>query len=442
MNNNAVKTEDKLARQALYRIIWRWHFYAGVLCIPIIITLSISGAIYLFKPQIDSWVDSAYLNLELSGEAATAKQQIAAALKAFPDATFKSYQLPENAHQAAIVQILNKGVKTQVYINPYNLHVIKSIAYDDQLTRLIRSFHGELLAGNSGSIIVELAACWAIVLIISGLYLWWPRNRNGIAGVLYPRLSRGGRVFWRDLHAVVGMWISAMVLFLLISGLPWALVWGSAFKQIRQWNSTQTVKQDWPISRSQERRDSLKKQTHGAVDLNPSVIATTKSLALAAPVILSKSRKHPNLWVAKSMHQNRPKRANAWLNANTGELVKFETFSQKKPIDRIIGIAIAAHEGQLFGWFNQLLGVVCALGLVLVSVSALILWQRRKPLGELGAPGSVPGTRVAKPVIAIIAIFALLLPLFAISLLAILLLESLVLRHFTASKKWLGLTGT
>src|SRR3546814_7791072 len=70
---------------------------------------------------------------------------------------------------------------------------------------MIFRLHGELLLGLGGSMLVELAASWAIVMLISGLYLWWPRDASGIAGIVYPRLRRGGRVFWRDLHAVVGL---------------------------------------------------------------------------------------------------------------------------------------------------------------------------------------------------------------------------------------------
>src|SRR3546814_4871253 len=81
--------------------------------------------------------------------------------------------------------------------------------------------------------LVELAASWAIVMLISGLYLRWPRDASGIAGIVYPRLRRGGRVFWRDQHAVVGLWVSAFALFLLISGLPWATFWGGNLQTVR-----------------------------------------------------------------------------------------------------------------------------------------------------------------------------------------------------------------
>ena len=49
-------------------------------------------------------------------------------------------------------------------------------------------------------------------------------------------------------------------------------------------------------------------------------------------------------------------------------------------------MGISAHEGHLFGWINQAIGVFTALSLILVSVSAVILWWSRRPEGILGAP--------------------------------------------------------
>ena len=85
--------------------------------------------------------------------------------------------------------------------------------------RQLFKLHGELLIGNRGSI-VELAASWTIIMIVTGLVLWWPRGANRLGGVVYPRLSRGSRLFWRDIHSVTGLWICGLALFLLLSGLP------------------------------------------------------------------------------------------------------------------------------------------------------------------------------------------------------------------------------
>lgn len=47
-------------RASLYRLIWRWHFYAGLFCIPFVLALSLTGSIYLFRAQIDAWLDAPY----------------------------------------------------------------------------------------------------------------------------------------------------------------------------------------------------------------------------------------------------------------------------------------------------------------------------------------------------------------------------------------------
>lgn len=435
MTHSSVKRLN--AQKGTYRTLWRWHFYAGIFCIPLVIALAMSGVIYLFKPQIDAWVDSPYQSLPAADKRSTANQQIAAALQAVPGAEFFAYQLPDHENQAVIIHLLSNGERTLVYLNPYTLEVLKTVAYEAQFIRLIRSFHGELLAGNAGSIVVELAACWAIVLVISGLYLWWPRSAKSVAGVLYPRLRLGRRIFWRDLHAVTGIWISAMVLFLLISGLPWALVWGSAFKEIRQWNAP-PVQQDWSLSRAEERSNAAR---NSATQINLSETLLTRSMALnfASPVLLSVSQKDPAVWALKSRHPNRPLRSDAWLNGKNGEVIRIKSFHERAIIDRVIGIGIAAHEGQLFGWLNQLLGVITALGLVVMSISGFVLWRRRKPEYVFAAPSVMPDMRISKTVITITLLLATVLPLLALSILIVLLVEWLVLRRFERSRRWLGL---
>jgi uncharacterized iron-regulated membrane protein len=42
-------------RAALYRMVWRWHFYAALYVLPLVVVLSLSGALFLFKPQVERW---------------------------------------------------------------------------------------------------------------------------------------------------------------------------------------------------------------------------------------------------------------------------------------------------------------------------------------------------------------------------------------------------
>ncbi len=306
-------------------------------------------------------------------------------------------------------------------------------------------------------------------MFITGLYLWWPRGSGNLAGVLYPRLGRGKRVFWRDIHAVTGLWISFFVLFLLISGLPWAKSWGGLLKEVRQIGVTKVVQQDWTTGSSSELADrklmntpaasmadagehaehtsyaehnhmdsmTKPKRDYSALDR---LVATVQPLNLAAPVSISPPSKKSPDWTAAAKSQNRPLRADLVLDGATGTIKSRKDFADRPLLDRIIGYGIAIHEGQLFGWFNQALGVFTALGLLLMIVSSVVLWWRRRSPGTLGAPNpSQVAPKLAYALIGIMVALGVLLPFLGITMILVLLTECWVLRYIPATRNFLGL---
>lgn len=446
----------KTTAKQLYRTLWRWHFYAGVFAIPFVIILSITGALYLFKPQLDAIHDAPYRNLSVTDSTSTPEQQVAAVLAAVPNAKFSAYELPRAKTDAVNILLTQAGEKIRVYVHPQTLQILLVEQEEKRFLRIVHDIHGELLLGKLGSVLVELAACWAIVLVLTGVYLWWPRNAEGLGGILYPRFSLSGRLFWRDLHSVIGIWISCWVLFLLLTGLPWALVWGSAFKEVRALTGTAAVQQDWVIAGRKNTTESNSEHAehshyaqhemeHSAEIRNPrkislnNIVASAQALEFAYPVLVSPpSQKTPD-WSVKSNAQNRPLRADAYFSAATGELTNQQGFADRHVIDRAVGIGVAAHEGQLFGWLNQLLGLLTALGLVAMSISGFIMWRKRAPDGVLGAPPAMPEAKIGVGFAVIIFVAAVLLPVLGASLVIVFLLEQILFARWNRARVWLGL---
>jgi uncharacterized iron-regulated membrane protein len=108
-------------------------------------------------------------------------------------------------------------------------------------------------------------------------------------------------------------------------------------------------------------------------------------------------------------------------------------------LDRIVGVGITTHEGQLFGPFNQLLGLMAALGLNLLSISAVVLWWRRRSVGVLGAPVPAGRPRAGFALGAAIVGLAISMPALAISLLVVAIVERFILTRIPAARQWLGL---
>ena len=138
------------------------------------------------------------------------------------------------------------------------------------------------------------------------------------------------------------------------------------------------------------------------------------------------------------MTPNRPRRVDLVMDGATGAIKDRKDFKDRHLIDRIVGTGIAAHEGQLFGWPNQLLGLITAAGLVLLSVSSVVMWWRRREPGVLGRrPAASP--RVSAGLFILVVLLGIYLPLFGASLIGVLLLEWTLLRRIPRLRDWLGL---
>jgi uncharacterized iron-regulated membrane protein len=479
-----------------YRTVWRWHFYAGLFCIPFILWLSTTGTIFLFKPQIECFLDRPYDHLTIT-QRATVNAQVQAAIAAVPGSVFDSYELPHTDTSAAQVLVDKGAQQFRVYMHPQTLAVLKVDNEDHRLENVVFKLHGELMMGNIGSWIVELAASWAVIMIVTGLFLWWPRNSKGLGGVLYPRLRAGGRTFWKDIHSVTGIYVSFFALFLLFTGLPWAKAWGGYLKAIRHFSAGHAVAQDWTTSSAEAvaartARTSSAPGLVGVDDMNgtanghdmagmkgmrnmdgmqgtasgehaehggmhgrhrggtltgpnafiaiDSMVATVAPLNLAPPVLISSPTRAGGNWTAKSDTRDRPLRVDLVLDGRTGAILKRTDFYSKPWLDRVIGTGIAAHEGQLFGLANQLLSLFTVVGLVTLSLSGLVMWWKRKPEAVLGAPVALQRVRFSAGLIAIMVAFGLYFPFLGGSMILVLLTEKFILRRIPATQHWLGLS--
>ncbi|NHN85079.1 PepSY domain-containing protein [Acetobacter musti] len=447
-----------------HRTVWRWHFFAGLFCLPFVAFLSLTGSIYLFRPQIDDLIDRPYDHLP-AVTAPSPSQDVSAALSAVPHSTFLAYELPRTPQSAARVIVDHNGDAIRVYVDRTTHHVLKTVSEELRFERVIFKLHGQLLLGNAGSVIMEMVASWTIILVITGLCLWWPRGQHSLAGILYPRLSLTGRARWRDFHAVTGVWISLFLVLFLVSGLPWSFVWGHALSSVEHTVGRLTSVQDWEIGAVPARdtiaghpapgpsvpdmpqtgtagmnmtemdmpRMDMPRMDMPGMDMPPAapsapsgpdltgldnVVRTAQTLSLPDPVLVTPPLEPDTPWTVRSDTQNRPLRESAQVTAD-GHIVSRRNFGQKGLVDRFTGYGVAAHEGQLFGPANQVINLLVALGLMLMSVAATILWLRQKPAGQTGAPPRLPSQRAGLIATAILCLLGLLLPELGASLIVL-----------------------
>ncbi|MGE4432344.1 MAG: PepSY-associated TM helix domain-containing protein [Sphingobium sp.] len=455
----------------LYRAIWRWHFYAGLIVAPFLLILSVTGAIYLFNDELN---DAFYAELRFvtpQESRQPVSRLIDAALAAYPG-TATRIDLPAVPDRSAVVFVTPaSGDPLRVSVDPGTGRVLGSFVYERTLVGFADVAHGSLTIGTTGDRIVELAACWALVLIASGVYLWWPRGRKGWAGLLFPRLGRKGRLFWRDLHAVTGFWTVALIGFLIVTGLPWAGVQGDLLKRAfaatgigypaanRNYDPPRSVPmkaalgeapwtlEDAPMPASDPHAGHPghgimpAKDNHPPATVTDAIVARLAGQGLEGGYRLFLPSGPTGVFTAYTYPDQPQGQRTLYFDRYSGGLIREVSWADYGAGAKAIELGVQLHMGNYFGRANQMLMLVPCIGIVLLVASGLVMWWKRRPLGTLGAPPA-DGRRVGPGFAAMILALALLLPLMGLSLIVVAVLERLVLSRIPPVRVWLGLAGS
>lgn len=432
---------------ALYRAVWRFHFYAGLLVLPFMILLAVTGAIYLFKDEIEGVVYRPYHTVEARpGAAPLDPDRLAAkALVAYPGARVMSYRpAPEETASAQIGVRTATGERLNVYVDPFDGRVLGATPHKGTVMWIVRRVHSLDYFGPVANGLIEVVAGWAVVLVATGFYLWWPRRQSGGVVTVRGRLAR--RVFWRDLHAVTGAFAGLLIAFLALSGLPWSVFWGKQVNQITAaaglgypaglyagvpTSEPVTSHADhlghtaWTLETAP--MPASPPSTAAAIGLDRAV-AVFKALGLPKGYVVTLPAGERGVYTAAVYPDDIAQQRVVHLDQYTGRPLLDLRLADYGTAARAIEWGIGLHMGQPFGLANQLIMLAACLAIVLMSVSALVMWWKRRPKGSLGAPPAPRDQRILRGLLAIMGLVGVAFPLTGLSLLIALAIDWLLAR--------------
>lgn len=426
------------AQDAVHRAVWRWHFYAGLLCLPFLVLLSATGSLYLFKDEVNATL-FAYRTTVAAQDSPPLGADVLLfnASEAVPAGVPVSLTDPADPSAAAVVTMAEGPRKILVYLNPYDGSVLDRVARDDEFMMVVRRLHSLAYFGPVANGVIEVVAGFTVILVLTGIYLWWPRQRGG--GVVSLRGTPRRRVWWRDLHAVTGLVAGAGIFFLALTGLPWSVWWG---QHLRTWSNAAGVGQpsalwaDKPVS-TVPMREMLTTvgwaMEDAPVPLSQS--AATPAIGLARAVEILRSRGLPRgfevslpsddtgVYAAAAYPKDVTRQRMISLDQYTGQPLVDVRFGDLGGVARVIQYGIGIHKGEHWGRANQLAMLAFCLATILLAVTAATMWWKRRPAGRLGIPPWPRDRRIAAGVTVIVLVLGALFPLTGLLILAMLVLD-------------------
>ncbi|WP_158837852.1 PepSY-associated TM helix domain-containing protein [Polaribacter sp. L3A8] len=404
-----------MKNRKLNKWLWKWHFIAGLISLPFVVLLAITGGVYLFKDKYDAPKQVYIKKVKVEGEIISYTKQWELAKKA-SHKMLNTMVIPREANEATTFSSGMFSHKNNIYINPYKGEVTGTISPKNSNMHVVRKLHGELLLGKFGTKIVELIASWMFVLIITGIYVFWPNKKEGIKGFFRIRFKEGKRILFRDLHTVLGFWVSILLLMTLAGGLPWTDVFGSNFKALQEATNT-----GFPLTWDSK---TLKSEINGKPIPLDSIVKLAKSMNLKGEVSIGLAKNKNGVYSIYNSTFDLGAQKRFHLDQYSGKELIHHTWEDVGVLMRGRMWFMAFHQGQ-FGLWNWALMLVVAVLLAFVAIAGLVSYLKRKETGKWGTPKVPVSFKVGYGVVCIIVILGIILPLFGASVLLILLIEFL-----------------
>lgn len=447
-------TDQERGSGGVRQAVWRWHFIAGLITLPFLLWLAVTGSIYLFETEIETALHRPLLVVEAQGALRAAPALIAAA-EASSGGVAQAYVAPETATRSAEVVVADaSGGVRSIFLDPYSGQVLGSLPSGWRLTDLARRLHGLALLGPVANGVIEAIAGWILILSATGVYLWWPRPGRG--GALSLRGPPSGRLFWRDLHATIGLLTAVVAVFFALSGLMWSGVWGEAVHE-----GVRRIGQGVPAAMWQAPPKSgggpaassgdgarkghdghgpglswtaqgLPGRSSGAAGGSSLTLAeaatTVEGRGMTRHYTLSGPAAPDGVFVASRIADKAAGLRVIQIDRFSGEVLNDFSFADYGAASQAIEWGVSVHMGKEYSRLNQWLMFVAVLALIGLVGTGIASWVKRRKRGTLGAP-IVKSDRDWRVVAVIILIAGLLFPLTGLMAAGIALIDMMIRRR-------------
>lgn len=426
-------------RKSLY---WRIHFWAALIASPFALVATLTGILYVFTPQIEARLYQHLDHVAPQASMLPLDAAVAEAERAAPrgwtvqhvvppfqqdDAVQVAFAPPGGAqdehaghggHAAPATPPRPKfGLPAQaiiVYVNPHDARVLGSLAGSERFGNWAKKLHSRLLQNDGWRWMIELAASWLMVMLVTGVVLWWPRGaQSGL-----PKRGARGRNGWRQWHAFLGVALGIVSVVILTTGLTWSQQAGGRIRALRDASGQAPP----PVPRGLHSREE------GAPLDWQDAWQVARSHAPAIAVQLTAPASQDDVWRATMADRSQPTlRFDLQFDAYSGKPLYYAGWQAQTAFGKATAIGIPFHRGE-FGWWNQALLLLFGASVLFSLVSGWVMFFKRRPPGSLGLPRLLPGAWTSPSALAwlVAAGMCALMPLLLISACMLMLLELLL----------------
>lgn len=413
-----MRIRTKLIRSRIFGSIHRWLGLASGI---VIFVVSLTGALLTFEEEIVYQLISP--KLWLVDPQPTPPLPVDSLMRLATPALLKL----EPGHPATRVFLFNQPNRSvvvgfnytdsadenhrgHVFLNPYTGQLLGSRSGNPHhpIWQTITEIHINLLLGEFGSGLVRWGTLVFLVMVVSGIVLWWPKNKSAAKQRVWFRWKDTTR--WKrknyDLHNILGFYACWVVLFMITTGAMWAFDWfnkgvyfissGGQTMQISMEEAMRPAPlkgplKTYPIAPAQyvvaldafKQRYSTIYESASEVDLGYFASEKDSLLDVSATFDPIGIRQQKSIWASFDKTTNRIVRDSFGDVKNVGDAVQMSTNE--------------LHYGTFFGMTSKILTFLACLIVASLPISGFYIWYGRRKKSAQPARATASRTPSERP---------------------------------------------
>lgn len=426
----------------------RLHFYGALFIMPLLITLTISGILYLFYPEVENTI---YKN-EFFGESSVKEHQSL-------NSAIKKIENKYEGFYISKVSIMKKPYNTRVTLKDmkenqryvfldYNNQIVSDQNAKYTYSNVMRNIHSSLFTENTIiNYLVELTACWTIFMIISGTYLFFKKKLIN---------NKSGKLKYQKWHGFLGILIAIPILILVITGLPWSGFMGSKISGLmdnygnlgKTELSINPPKSDineipWATRSNKQPKSNAHKMHHCNEEMPKTdiknqisideIVKKAKTYGIDQPFSIVYPSDEKGTFIVSngsntgitgldvSPYDEKTLYIDQYSAKNLGH-IKYKDYGI---IGKWFTWGIPLHEGHLFGLANKIINLFVCLALLTSIILGLSSWIKKMKTTNIKMP-----YRVKKPmsitIVLLLIVLGIIMPLFGFSIIFVFIIELLL----------------
>jgi uncharacterized iron-regulated membrane protein len=356
----------------LKQIFGKLHLWLGLASGLVVLIVAGTGILLVFEDELDEWAnhDFYFVSVQQNAQRVTVDSMLHSATAFNPSLKITRIYAETQAPDRSVVFMAKKG-KMQTWhiaVNPYTGKIIEGLNYNKRFFGVVLNLHRHLCMNEVGKAITGASCLIFVIMIITGLVLWWPKR--------WKILKQRSRIAWSsnwkrlnwDLHAVGGFYVHLVLFFIAITGLTWSYPWfNNAIYQMFDGKPMKKIEAPANIIKQPVQAgfyESLYQQTNNKLPYNGRI------------TMLLPEKDSLSITVNKMNHEAAVYNIAdvLYFEKGTGRLLKENLFKNSSTGNKVRRMVYPIHTGRLYGWPTQIIALIAAMVAFSLPITGLLIY--------------------------------------------------------------------